>query len=164
MKLNYNEDPGEVFKSKKANYKGQTTRRLKFLGHSAASVGPFILLGKKIKNDESGQVVLQHEHGHYLDYRELGFFRYFIGIGLPSIINAKRKPVKRLIVGYYNQPWEAHADVRAGVSRTEHTPEALVLCEAYYKYIASIKGKKWFKFLFKDIWKFIAHDFTALEK
>jgi len=164
MRHSYNENPGKVFTSKKSNYKGQTTMRLKFLGHSAASVGPFILLGKKIKNDESGLILLLHEHGHYLDYKQLGFFRYFLGIGLPSIINAKKKPQKRRIVGYYNQPWEAHADIRSNVRRNEHTPEALTLSEAYYEYIASIKGKKWFKFLFKDLWKFIAHDFTALEK
>ena len=131
------------------------------MDRTAASVGRFMLLGKGLICDGPGCVTLDHEHGHYLDYKCLGFFRYFIGIGLPSLINASRKPVNRRIDGYYNQPWEYHADERTGIARDEHTNEASDLSGLYYNYLLSVKGRKWFRFLFRDLWKFINHDFSG---
>ena len=158
------DDFNKVFRSTMSKYMGQRVIRPPFCGCSAASVGPVMLLGRGLKNDEWGRKTLCHEHGHYLDYKDLGFFKYFLGIGLPSVINAKRKPEKRRIAGYYNQPWEYRADNLAEVSRDEHTEEALALSDAYYSYLKSLRGVKWFTFLFKDLCAFIRHDFKALEK
>jgi len=159
-----NDDFDKVFNSTMSKYMGQRVIRVSFLGSSAASVGPFIFLGRGLKNDEWGRKTLRHEHGHYLDYKDLGFFKFFLGIGLPSVINASKKPEKRRIVGYYNQPWEIRADNLAGVTRDEHTEEAHALSDAYYKYLKFLRVTGWFEFLFKDLWAFIRHDFKALEK
>ena len=161
-KLTHNEDQEKVFNSTISGYKGQITIRTPLMGSCAASAGPVMFLGRKLKHDDSGRTVLSHEHGHYLDYKQLGFFRFFLGIGLPSMINASRKPGKRPFDHYYNQPWEIRADILAKIDRNEHTGEAIALSEAYHEHLKSIKGRNWFKFLFKDLRNFINHDFTAL--
>ena len=158
-----NNDYDKVFNSTMSKYMGQRVVRPPFCGCSAASVGPVMLLGRGLHNDDCGRKILRHEHGHYLDYKDLGFFKFFLGIGLPSFINAKRKPEKRRIAGYYNQPWEFRADKLAEVSREDHTEEALALSDAFYKYLKSLSGTGWFRFLFKDLWAFINHDFKVLE-
>ena len=161
MKMIHNDDPAKVFRSTVSGYKGQITIKIPGMNKSAASVGRFMLLGKGLRNDDSGRITLLHEHGHFLDYKKLGFFKYFLGIGLPSLINASRKPEKRRIKGYYNQPWEFNADVQTGIVRDEHTKKTSALSKAYYGYLSSIKRFKWFKFLFKDLKNIINHDFTA---
>ena len=158
-----NNDFDKVFSSTTSKYMGQRVIRPPLWGCSAASVGPIMFLGRGLHNDDCGCKTLRHEHGHYLDYKDLGFLKYFLGMALPSAINASRKPEKRRIAGYYNQPWEFRADKLAEVSRDEHTEEAIALCDAYYKYLKSLRGTRWFTFLFKDLWAFINHDLKALE-
>jgi len=161
-KLTYNENQEKVFKSTISGYMGQLTIRLPFMGKSAASFGAFMFLGRGLIFNDSGRVTLRHEHGHYLDYKRIGFFRFIFGVCIPSIVNASRKPERRRIIGYYNQPWEIHADVLANVVRNEHTEEALALSKAYYEHLMSIRKMGWFKFIFRDLRKFINHDFTAI--
>ena len=162
MRLRDNDDQERVFSSTISGYRGQITIRPPFRSNSAASVGVFMFIGRGLRFDDWGCKTLLHEHGHYLAYKKLGFFRFFLGIGLPSMINASKAPKKRRIVGYYNQPWETGADLLANISRKEHTKEAIALSEAYDRYLESIRGRRWFRFLFKDLWKFIKHDFSAL--
>jgi len=160
--MTHNDNPEKVFKKTISKYSGQLTIRLPFIRNCAASVGRFMILSRDLQNNDRGRTILLHEHGHYLDYKKLGFFRYFLGIALPSVINASRKPEKRRIIGYYNQPWEIQADELANISRNEHTNEASNLGKSYHKYLISIKRTGWLRFLFKDLPAFINHNFNAL--
>ena len=165
-RLTYGDDKESVFNSVISNYRGQITIRAFDMGGSAASIGPIMLLCNSFRLDrdqrerERALRILNHEHGHFIDYKSLGAFRYYVGMGLPSIINAARG-VSHLPLGYYEQPWEARADINADAFG--HTPENIARANAYYEHIKSLNGLGWFRFLTKDLWDFIEHDFSALE-
>ena len=71
---------------------------------------------------------VRHEYGHVLQARELGPFRYWRYIAVPSMRGYfSHVPY----ADYYNQPWERGADAYGGVMRTVHTEESLAEWEAY---------------------------------
>jgi len=133
-----------------SGYKGQLVVRWT-PGGRAASFGPVILANKKhLKNDKYGKQTIQHEGGHYVQYKELGATKYFLGIMLPSMLNGNYNP-------YYDQPWEVSADVHGNVNRP-HVEGTEALGEAYMDYLKSIcTAAGWFEFL-ASFFKIVNHD------
>ncbi len=71
---------------------------------SGVSLPPFgILVGRNASIN-----LKQHEYGHYLQYRVMGFFRFYIEVGLPSLWSATFHP--RI---HYLQSFEVDANRRA---------------------------------------------------
>ena len=65
---------------------------------------------------------LNHEYGHILQEQEMGTFKYFFIVAIPSVsfnylsLNTKYHTEEY----YYNLPWEYDADIRGGVTRDYH--------------------------------------------
>jgi len=151
----YNDDMNDVLKSRISNYKGQVIIRLPWGKRSGMSSGPIMFLGNGVHDDDRGRRLVRHEHGHYLEYQELGFFKYLVGIGIPSLVNNIRKTRP-----YYNQPWEVHADVVAGIERPkEHTVEGVEQGERYYEHL---KSSNIFS-LIGNVQDFTNHDLSMIE-
>ena len=49
----------------------------------AVSLGPIMVI-----NQYASDVLIKHEWGHFRQFQELGVLMYFVGVGIPSIINA----------------------------------------------------------------------------
>ncbi|MBQ8830437.1 MAG: hypothetical protein IJ017_02420 [Oscillospiraceae bacterium] len=84
------------------------------IGDSGMSLG-VIFLGKDV---DSPQLLL-HEYGHRLQLKNMGFFRYFIKIFIPSLTANILWRKGKLPYDYYGSPWESEADVLGGVVRTK---------------------------------------------
>ena len=157
-RVGYSDDQERVFNSTVSNYRGQIVIRSSNNGRSG-SLGPIMLLNPALQYNSFGVGVLRHEHGHFLEYQQLGFLRYFLGIGYPSLTNPSFKP-------YFNQPWEVHADMIAdNFFRDSHTVEAIALGFAYFEHLYGIRSfGDWFNFLRRDLWDFANHDLSALKQ
>jgi hypothetical protein len=75
-------------------------------------------LGKYIFIHQSyGEKVKDHERGHSVQSRHLGWL-YLLIIGLPSLSGNIYSRIKHKdSAWYYKQPWEAWADELGGVKR-----------------------------------------------
>ena len=153
-KRKYNENINEALNSRISNYKGQTVIRLPWGKRSGMSSGPIMLLGNGVNVDDRGRRLVRHEYGHFLEYQQLGFLKYFVGIGIPSLTNNLRKTRP-----YFNQPWEIHADMLAGINRPEHTAEDLELGKLYFEYL---KSSSFFSIV-KNVLNFTNHDLSAIK-
>jgi hypothetical protein len=116
-------------------------------------------------------MMLSHEHGHNRQYQILGFLRYFLGIGYPSIFNANLPLEDRPFTHYYAQPWEIHADFLAGLlgqrkdpdGTLQHSAKALLLGLAYFAHLESLRGWDFFNFVRNDLYAFRNHDFSLIK-
>jgi len=151
---NYNDDVDEALNSRISNYKGQVVIRLPWGKRSGASSGPIMFLGNDVNVDDKGRRLIRHEHGHFLEYQQLGYLRYAIGIAIPSVVNYIRKTRP-----YFNQPWEINADRLVGVERPEHTEEGIERGKNYHEYL---KSSSFFNIV-GNVWKLINHDFSVIE-
>lgn len=79
-------------------------------------------------NDKSDPEIVKHEHGHFVQYQQLGLIKYIFAIALPSIANDPRD--------YYSQPWEVTADIFGGVTSHYHSPGSE---EAGMAYLENVK-------------------------
>ena len=154
-----NTDQSVIFDSRISNYRGQVVVRLPGSSTSAASLGHVMVLGGGV---EHGGLLITHEHGHFLEFRELGAYRYYVGIGIPSLWN-------NLFPGYtgdyFNQPWELNANRLAGLPLSEcATLDDVILALLYYEHLKSIEGFFGNAQLFVDSFFFAGHDFSALRK
>ena len=158
-RVTYREDSDRTLDGRwVSNYRGQIVVRVPFM-RSGVSAGPLMLLGANAYSNRPDREerlfnLLRHEHGHFLQYQELGFWRYYLGIALPSLINSGRIDSQR-------QPWEVDAYVRAGL------PRNLCICyfdraEAHFNHLYSIRGVGWLQFIGRDMWNFIRRDFSVL--
>jgi hypothetical protein len=119
----FNEDEQVVLHSNIFSaYKGQLVIRHNFNDRSM-SLG--IMFLQKYENSAD---IVRHERGHLDQMLELGFLKYLVGIGIPSVTSE--------VVGseYYNQPHEIGADYSGGVSR-EYPLDALVAGEEYMRWL-----------------------------
>ena len=162
---NYSDDQERALTQRIANYRGQTTITFGS-GTSGASLGPIMILGGGLDPEVSRHIdLLRHEHGHFLEYQELGLIMYYLGIGFMSFVNFQRDHSRDF---YTNQPWEIHADILAEIIRTAHTQEARELGELYFQQLQSISGvygdTGWLRFLLVDMWNFVNHDFSAIRE
>ena len=80
-------------------------------------------------NDKENSEILKHEHGHYVQYRQLGLVKYIVAIAIPSLMNNPRD--------YYSQPWEVTADLFGGVTTHYHSPGSE---EAGIDYLNKVKN------------------------
>ena len=134
----YNDNAERVVNSSAiSNYRGQIVIRWSPDGRPG-SFGPIMLLPDGTNRDTLD--VLLHENSHLQERRQLGFWRYYLGIGIPSFTS-------RMDGFYYNRPWERYTDYRAGVEDPRHTDEALALSQCYFAYLDSLGLKDWFGFL-----------------
>jgi len=69
-------------------------------------------------NNESHQLIVKHEYGHFLDFWKIGPLAYLAAVGIPSILS-KGNP------NYYELKWEASADNNVGIKRKGVSQEAL---------------------------------------
>ncbi|MBO4479462.1 MAG: RHS repeat-associated core domain-containing protein [Clostridia bacterium] len=116
-----NTDPDAVYNAHYfSGYAGQFVMLFKD-GVGSASFGRIIVMDKAWRGEDEFKDVLRHEHGHYEQYKELGFIRYLFGIALPSLSHA----IKRDSEYYNSQLHEVTADIMGGVpsSRTEYKSE-----------------------------------------
>ena len=144
---------------KKANYlsayQGQVVIKAAMPNGRSGSFGMFMLLDKTAVFDPE---TIRHEWGHYVQYRKLGFMRYFLGIGLPSLLNGK-VPLK----AYYMQPWEITADLYGKVLR-DHSLEATAVGQRYLAYLISIRGGAAWLAFGRALTGIIRHDMSVLDK
>ena len=89
-----------------------------YVGHRgrSGSFGRLLGLHDNNKNDPNLlrlEELLKHEHGHYEQYKLIGFVKYLLAIAIPSLLNDP--------VDYYSQPWEVTADLLGGVVSHRHT-------------------------------------------
>ena len=167
--LEYNYNMANIFNSRISNYRGQVViRGIPGMGSSGMSLGPIMLLGNDVRNDEGGRRLVRHEHGHLLEYQQLGFLRYLAGIGIPSLINAEFRdqndPESRHFIlnfRYNNQAHEIHAEILAGIYRPNyHRIEAIVMGMLYFEHLNS-RG------LFSiagNAWDFTDHNLSAVKE
>lgn len=59
----------------------------------------------------------QHEYGHFLQYRQMGFFRFYLKVGIPSLWSATFYPRN-----HYNLNVERDANKRAAAFFGENAP------------------------------------------
>ena len=131
-------------------YKRQLVLKKSF-GRSG-SFGGIMSLNKKDKNPD----IVKHESGHFLQFKELGFLKYYLGIGLPSFLNGKAN-------NYYDQPWEVTADMYSRASRN-NSSDAIERGKSYLDYLKSVRGiKSWVNFI-KSLPKIIKNDMSVLKK
>jgi len=146
--LTYNDCQERVQNSRFfSNYRGQIVVRWSPFGR-AGSLGPIMLFPHGSSNR-----TLRHEHGHFLERQELGFWRYYFGVGIPSLFNADTSP-------YFNQPWEVHADMLAGIHRGEHTLEGIAMGMLYYEHLQNTS-------IFSTIWNtinFTNHNLSTIKE
>lgn len=129
-------------------YKGQLV--IKMPSIRSGSFGALMLLDSQDKDVET----IHHEAGHYVQYREMGFIKYYIGIGIPSFLNGDAH-------NYYDQPWEITADIFGGVPRPYPQAEGDI-GEAYFEYLKSIHSfSGWLTFL-KSVPKIVKHDMSSV--
>ena len=151
----YNNDISKIFSSRISNYKGQVVIRLPWGKRSGMSLGAIMFLGNSVDDDDRGKRLIRHEHGHFLEYQQLGFLKYFAGIGIPSLVNNIRKTRP-----YFNQPWEVNADMLAGIHRSgEHTKEGIELGARYFEYLNSSS----FFSIIGNVRDFTNHNLSALK-
>ena len=82
---------------------------------------------------------VKHEYGHCLQFLTMDAVSYALMIGLPSWQEWSKKD-------YYVRPWEITADVLGGVTRDEHTQEA-VKRGFWYLFVSSLLGPLGYLFL-----------------
>ena len=99
----------------------------------SGSFGVFMGLHDRNKNDTE---VLKHEHGHFLQYKELGLLKYIFAIAIPSLTHDP--------ADYYSQPWEVTADLFGGVTTHRHSPGSE---EAGIKYLNDAKNANLFSLI-----------------
>ena len=152
----YNTDMNKIFDSRISNYRGQVVIRMPWGRESGLSFGPIMFLGNGVDDDNSGKKLIRHEYGHFLEYRQLGFMKYIVGIGIPSLVNNIRE-----IHPYFNQPWEVNADMLAGIYRPdEHTMEGIELGKRYFQHLNSSS----FISIVRNVRDFTNHNLTAIEE
>lgn len=101
-----NADSAAVFSARFfSSYRGVFVQKLT-IGYNAASFG-IIFLGSKIKSER----ILLHEYGHYLQLKEMGFFRFLRQVAFPSVTANLLDRMKKLPLPYYGSPWERGADI-----------------------------------------------------
>jgi len=149
----YNDDINDALKSRLSNYKGQTVIKLPWGKRSGMSSGPIMFLGNGVDADERSKRLVRHEHGHFLEYQQLGLLKYIVGIGIPSLTNNLKKTRP-----YYNQPWEVNADMLVGIHRPEHTEECTQLGKLYFEYL---KSNSIFSIV-GNVRNFVNHDLSAI--
>jgi hypothetical protein len=123
-----------------------------------------MLIGNEVKVDtperrESARRLLRHEHGHYIDYQDLGFCRYMITMGLPSLtimIRNNRRQDR-------TKPWEMSADMNVGIFLGSFTIENYIRSMAYYEYVQSLSAWELMRFPFTDFWDFVNNEFGVLD-
>ena len=135
---NYDKNNEDVDKVYKANYFSSYKGTL-VIRHSNDYLTSWSVLGTIFLNhkedersNEYRRNYLNHEYGHILQEQELGTGKYLIGIFLPSAIyNA----FNRNDPNYYNMPWEYDADMRGGVTRSNHNDMAKFFSSLYMGFL-----------------------------
>lgn len=104
-KFIHNTDEQAVLNAKRAAFlNGRLVLKTPF--RASASFG-IILLSKKQNN----LVTLRHEYGHIVQLKTIGFFRFLVGVIIPSITGNLLHRLGRLSSEeYYGLPWEHQAD------------------------------------------------------
>lgn len=98
----------QIYKGNDSQYEDAIVRRsVKMQG--GISLGKYIII-----NQWSGKKTVQHEYGHCLQSKRLGWL-YLIAVGLPSILHAAFCSCKRH--SYYDVYPEKWADKLGGVKR-----------------------------------------------
>ena len=135
-------------------YRGQVVLRTNW-GEGAMSTG-IMFVGRRVTDPD----IIRHEHGHFLQLKELGALAYMYGIGVPSfnqeltmgagwelflhLFDPWNNPElwSILFLGkhsfpdiYHSRPWEALADIMGGVVDREHHELVLLLSKLYYEFI-----------------------------
>lgn len=166
---NDEEQMNKVLQSKYiSSFNGQTVLRCAPNGRSA-SLGPVMLLGPGASEE-----TLRHEAGHYEQYKELiessgpfmGRFKYFAGIGLPSLLNDDYQG------NYYEQAWEVTADMKGGVDTSKRTnpneqtyaPGSEAAGERYLEYLHSVQSPKDYLDFVMNLGKIKNHDLSIVDE
>ena len=75
--------------------------------HSAGLTlpGVGILVGKGVMTEKLNYHLLMHEYGHILQYREIGFWRFYLLVGIPSLISAWTNGYGKGHQQYWTEYW-----------------------------------------------------------
>jgi len=114
----FNNSPTVVLESHYfSTYRGAPVIRFSVTNRSFSFGMLFIQRGLD-PNNESHQLIVKHEYGHFLDFWKIGPLAYLAAVGIPSILS-KGNP------NYYELKWEASADNNVGIKRKGVSQEAL---------------------------------------
>ena len=139
----FNASETDVLNSKKVSfYKGVPVFRTN--KERSGSFGAiFLRIGYYDRNGvfrlENDPNTVKHEYGHCLQFLTMDVVSYSLMIGLPSWREWSKKD-------YYVRPWEITADVLGGVTREEHTQEAIKR-GFWYLFVSSLLGPLGYLFL-----------------
>lgn len=100
-------------------------------GHGCALPPLGILVGP-----DANQDLIQHEMGHFLQYRKIGFFRFYFLVGIPSLINLNLLKLEK----YF---WGRHRFIRPH-DQLKIEKEATEMAKQYFNQLnnSSDFGKK----------------------
>ena len=88
-----------------------------------------IFLTRETNDRTNPEDVLRHEYGHTKQLQELGFVKYTIDIGIPSMLDLGDGD-------YYSKPWEITADIYGGVQSRLHSQSDI---KAGFEYLEKSK-------------------------
>ena len=126
---NFNLGNTDVRRVSLANFFAGYDGQIVFFGNWAnRRSGSFGRLMGLYGNDKYYPEILKHEHGHYEQYKQIGFLKYLFAIALPSI---KNDPAR----DYYSQLWEVTADILGGVTTHTHTPGSEEMGMEYLEFV-----------------------------
>jgi hypothetical protein len=87
---------------KVGKFEGVTIYESSFIkkGHAITLAPLGIFIAHDIFNLQKDSFLIKHEFGHILQYRKLGFLRFYILIGIPSLYSAIKASI---ITNYHHQ-------------------------------------------------------------
>ena len=119
----FNSDESLVLKSAKVSfYKGQFVIKsnFAFTSHRSFSFG-IMFLESSVKDTPYGRDVVRHEWGHFVQLSIIGFSKFALFYGVPSMLSVSNSY-------YFSLPWERSANLFGGVSGSNwtnpHTPNS----------------------------------------
>ena len=115
-----------------SSYKGAFVLKTSF--KASFSFG-FIGLSRAQQNSTT----LNHEYGHYKQFKNLECWNYFTDIAIPSITANVLHRLGKLQYDYYTSPWESEADALGGVNNRARIHENSWEDGGYNSYFDLIK-------------------------
>jgi hypothetical protein len=102
-----------MFISYIANYEGVRIYESPRLGHGynsggIALPGLGIILGVGAYSKKLDLGLVQHEYGHFLQFRLIGWLRFYLLVGIPSLLSAWTRWHKKPHQLYWTELWANH--------------------------------------------------------
>jgi len=80
-------------------------------GHSSAGItlpGYGIIVGSGVYSEEKDLQLVMHEYGHILQYRLIGWWRFYLIVGISSLLSAWTNGYKKGHQNHWTESWCNH--------------------------------------------------------